>query len=123
MQRLFGLPLGTLASALLVVLAACIGVIAVLAMRNRVFARLAVRNVARRRGRSALIITGLMLATTIIAAALATGDTVSHTVRSSVLTALGATDEMVSAKGAKPKAVQAFGQATGVGYFDEGIAT
>ena len=37
-----------------------------------------------------------MLATTIIAAALATGDTVSHAMRSSVLTALGSTDEMVS---------------------------
>ncbi len=122
MQRLFGLPLGTLATALLIVLAAVLGVVVFLAIRNVVFARLAMRNVTRRRGRSALIVTGLMLATTIIAAALATGDTVSHTIRSSVLTALGSTDEMVQAQGAKPKAVQAFGQATGVGYFDQGIA-
>jgi putative ABC transport system permease protein len=122
MQRLFGLPLSTLATALLVVLAAVLGVVAVLAARNLVFARLAMRNVARRRGRSALIVTGLMLATTIIAAALSTGDTVSHAVRSSVLTSLGSTDEMVSAKGAKPKAVLAFGQATGVGYFDTSVA-
>ena len=122
MQRLFGLPIGTLATALLVILAAVLGVIVVLAARNLVFARLALRNVTRRRGRSALIITGLMLATTIIAAALATGDTVSHAMRSSVLTALGSTDEMVSAKGAKPTNVVAFGQATGVGYFDDQIA-
>ena len=122
MQRLFGLPPGTVATALLVILAAVLGAIVVLALRNVVFARLAVRNVTRRRGRSALIVTGLMLATTIVAAALATGDTVSHAVRSSVLTALGSTDEIVQAKGAKPKAVQAFGQATGVGYFDESIA-
>jgi putative ABC transport system permease protein len=121
-QRLFGLPLGTLATLLIVVLAAFLGAVVVLAVRSRVFARLALRNVVRRRGRSALIVTGLMLATTIIAAALATGDTVSHTVRSSVLTALGSTDEMVSAKGAKPKAVFEFGQATGVGYFDERVA-
>ncbi|HXY91218.1 MAG TPA: hypothetical protein VEP49_01960, partial [Acidimicrobiia bacterium] len=122
MQRLFGLRLGTLATALLLVLAVVLGVIVVLAVRSRVFARLALRNVTRRRGRSALIIAGLMLATTIIAASLATGDTVSHTVRSSVLTSLGSTDEMVSVKGAKPKAVVAFGQATGVGYFDESVA-
>ena len=106
-----------------VILAAVLGVVAVLAARNLVFARLALRNVTRRRGRSALIVTGLMLATTIIAAALATGDTVSHAMRSSVLTALGSTDEMVSAKGAKPTNVVAFGQATGVGYFDDQVAT
>ena len=51
------------------------------------------------RGRSALIVAGLMLGTAIIAAALATGDTMSHTIRSAAITALGRTDEMVAAKG------------------------
>ena len=123
MQRLFGLPLGTLATALLVILSVVLASVVVLAARNIVFARLALRNVLRRRGRSTLIVVGLMLATTIIAASLATGDTVSHAMRSSVLTALGSTDEMVSAKGAKPTNVVSFGQATGVGYFDQQVAS
>ena len=53
------------------------------------FFRLGVRNAARRRGRSLLIVVGLMLATTIIAAALGTGDTMGRTVRSTVLRTLG----------------------------------
>ena len=52
------------------------------ALRNRILVKLAVRSVRRRRGRSALIVVGLMLGTTIIAAALTTGDTMSHTIRS-----------------------------------------
>ena len=43
--------------------------------------KLGVRNVGRRRGRTALIVVGLMLGTTIIATALTTGDTMSHTIR------------------------------------------
>ena len=52
-----------------------------LALRNPVLVRLGVRNFGRRRGRTALIVLGLMLGTTIIAAALVTGDTMSHTIR------------------------------------------
>ena len=81
-----------------------LGAVAVLALRNRVFLRLGLRNVRRRRGRSALIVAGLMLGTTIIAAALATGDTMSQTIRSSATAALGQTDEIVSAQGIEASA-------------------
>jgi MFS family permease len=74
--------------------------VSLLALRNRVFLRLGVRNVRRRPGRSALIVVGLMLGTAVIAAALATGDTMTRTVRSSAVSALGQTDELVAAKGA-----------------------
>ena len=43
---------------------------------------------------------GLMLGTAIIAAALVTGDTMSHTIRASAIAALGQTDEVVAAKSA-----------------------
>jgi putative ABC transport system permease protein len=99
MSRLFGIPVTTLAATLLVVLAAALGGVAILALRNRVFLRLGVRNVRRRPGRSALIVVGLMLGTAIITAALATGDTMSHTIRSAAVTALGPTDEVIAAKG------------------------
>src|SRR4051812_49951169 len=68
----------------------------------------------RRRGRSAIIVVGLMLGTAILAAALATGDTMAATVRSTVLTSLGRTDEVVSARTAE--ATTTAGEATGERY-------
>ncbi len=102
MQRLFGIPIGALGATLVAVAGVCVAVIAALALRNVAFFRLGIRNVRRRPGRSALIVVGLMLATAIIAAALGTGDTMSRTVRSSTLRALGNTDEWITVKGARP---------------------
>jgi putative ABC transport system permease protein len=99
MSKLFGVPVGSLAAVLAILLAIALGIVAAMALRNRVFFRLGVRNLGRRRGRTALIVTGLMLGTAIIAAALATGDTMSTTIRSSAIAALGQTDEVVAAKG------------------------
>jgi hypothetical protein len=100
MTELFGLPVTTLVVVLTSALAAALAVVAALALRNRIFLRLALRNVRRRRGRSALIVVGLMLGTAIIAAAMATGDTMSSTIRSAAVSSLGQTDELVSARGA-----------------------
>ena len=102
MTRLFGVPLGPLAVVFAVVLGIALALIAVLALRNRVLLRLGIRNATRRRARSALIVLGLILGTALFAAALATGDTMSHTIRSSAIKSLGYTDELVQAKGAKP---------------------
>ncbi|HZQ64736.1 MAG TPA: FtsX-like permease family protein [Gaiellaceae bacterium] len=121
MSRLFGIPIGTLAALLVVLLAAGVAVIALLALRNRAFFRLGVRSVRRRPGRSALIVTGLMLGTAIIAAALATGDTMGRTIRSSAVSALGRTDELVAARGIGA-VISAGGAATGTRYFPVGYA-
>jgi putative ABC transport system permease protein len=99
MSTLFGVPVATLAAILVVALAAALAAVAALALRNRVLLRLGVRNVRRRKGRTALIVTGLMLGTAIITAALATGDTMSQTIRSIATSALGQTDEVVAPKG------------------------
>src|SRR3954452_5461097 len=96
MNEVFGIPTGTLAFGTGVALAVTLAVVAVLAVRHPVFVKLGLRNLPRRRGRTVLIVLGLMLGTTIIAAALATGDTMSHTVRSEVGTSLGNADEMIS---------------------------
>jgi putative ABC transport system permease protein len=121
MQELFGIPMGPLAAVLVGLLAAAIGILAALALRNRVFFRLGVRNIPRRPGRTALIVVGLMLATTIITSALATGDTMSTTVRSSVLHMYGQTDELISIRGADADQRVDLGQAASVEYFDEGL--
>jgi putative ABC transport system permease protein len=119
--RLFGIPVGTLAVALVALLALSLATVAAGALRNRVFVRLALRNAQRRRARTALIVAGLMLGTTIVAAALATGDTMSRTVRSTALGALGQADEVVGAKGIGSTFATATG-GTGMRYFPQAHA-
>ena len=48
-----------------------------------------------------------------------TGDTMSHTIRSTAVDALGETDETIAAKGAADDIPGALGAATGTGWFDE----
>jgi putative ABC transport system permease protein len=118
MTKLFGVPVGPLAAVMVAVVAVALGVLGAFALRNRILLRLGIRNVGRRRGRSALIVVGLMLGTAIIAAALATGDTMSHTIRTGAVNSLGYADEVIGAKGARPTlAVTDAGSATGVAYF------
>jgi putative ABC transport system permease protein len=100
MRTLFGVPIGSFAVGIALVLGAALGVVVALGVRNRVLVRLGVRNVGRRRARTVLIIVGLMLGTAIISSALSTGDTISYAIRSDVVEALGATDEVVARKGA-----------------------
>jgi putative ABC transport system permease protein len=122
MSKIFGIPVGGLTAALTVLLIVALACITVLALRNRVFLRLGVRTLRRRRGRTALIVVGLMLGTAIISAALATGDTMSHTIRSSATTALGPTDEVVGAKGIDAALATENGGSTGWRYFSQSFA-
>src|SRR5689334_11013392 len=112
----------TLAAVLAVLLACIVGSLGVLAVRNRVLLKLGVRNLGRRRSRTALIVVGLMLGTTIIASALATGDTMNHSIRATATKQLGATDEIVAARGAADDISGELGAATGTGYFPERTA-
>jgi putative ABC transport system permease protein len=121
-NELFGIPVDTLLVVVLAGLVVALGALAFLGLRNRVLVRLGIRNVGRRRGRTALIVLGLMLGTTIMATALATGDTMSNTIRGTAVASLGETDELVSAKGAEADLGTGLGSATGVDYFDETVA-
>jgi putative ABC transport system permease protein len=122
MERLFGIPMDALALSLAVAVGAALGALGALAIRNRVFLKLAVRNVTRRRARTALIVLGLMLGTTIVSSALATGDTMSHTVRSVVQRSLGNIDELVSVRSAEKQQVGGVEHVTPVSYFDQRLA-
>jgi putative ABC transport system permease protein len=121
-REVFGVPVDTFLVVLAVALAVSLGILAILALRNRVLLKLAVRNVGRRRGRSALIVVGLMLGTAIIAAALVTGDTMNNTIRSTAVEALGDTDETIAPKGAVDDIPGALGAATGMGWLPEATA-
>src|SRR3954449_12078819 len=118
MSKIFGIPVNGLALVIVALLALMLSAVAALAVRNRVLVRLGIRNVGRRRGRTALIVAGLMLGTAIIGAALATGDTMSSTIRSSALASLGQTDEVVAARGIGA-ALATDSAATGARYFPE----
>jgi putative ABC transport system permease protein len=124
--KLFGMPVGTLAAVLVIALVVVLGVVVILALRNRVLVRLGVRNVRRRPARSVLIVVGSMLGTAIIAAALATGDSMSQTIRSSATAALGRTDEVLAARGSSEFDVGAIAtdatRATGARYFPQTYA-
>ena len=122
MNELFGIPLDTLLIVCSVGLGVAFGILAVLAIRNPVLVRLGVRNVGRRRARTGLIVLGLMLGTTIVAAALVTGDTMSHTIRTTATAALGESDEVVSAKGAVDDIPGDLGDASGIRWFPETVA-
>jgi putative ABC transport system permease protein len=115
MEKLFGAPVGTLALVLAILLGVVVAIVGAFAIRNRVFFKLGIRNVSRRRARTSLIVVGLMLGTTIIASALASGDTMSHTIRQSALESLGSTDVLVATKGTT------LGEAAGDLYFDADV--
>jgi putative ABC transport system permease protein len=121
MRELFGIPVGSLLLVLLIALGVAAGLLGILIVRNPILLRLGTRNVRRRGARTLLIVVGLMLGTTIIAAALTTGDTMSHTIRQTAVKALGETDVVVTARGATQDIQGELGQATGIGYFDEAV--
>ena len=121
MNELFGIPLGTLLvdprssrSAPRSGRSRCS------ALRNRILVKLAVRSVGRRPGRSALIVVGLMLGTTIIAAALTTGDTMSHTIRSTA-SRRSARPTRRSRQGAVDDIPGELGAATGTGWIGRSV--
>ena len=121
MSELFGIPVGSLLVGLAISLGLVVSVLAALALRNPVLVKLGVRNVGRRGGRTALIVLGLMLGSTIITAALATGDTMTHTVRATAVESLGATDVIVSAAGTGTDVPGELGDVAGFGYVSQSV--
>ncbi|NQW17062.1 MAG: FtsX-like permease family protein [Chloroflexi bacterium] len=97
MNELFGvIPMKPLALGMALTLLVVLVAITASALRNRVFLKLALRNIPRRPAQTALIVVGLMLSTMIIAASLGVGDTITNSIRSFVVVdGLGHTDEVV----------------------------
>ncbi|HUU62525.1 MAG TPA: FtsX-like permease family protein [Dehalococcoidia bacterium] len=95
MEKLFGIPIDQLMIVLLVIFGLGVAIMAVVAVRNRVIFKMALRNPPRRRAQTALIVLGLMLATLLFSASFTTGDTLSHSIRVEVLSVIGEIDVMV----------------------------
>jgi putative ABC transport system permease protein len=95
MDALFGIPMNTIMIVLLAMLAVSLGTVAYVALRNRIFFMMGLRNIPRRTAQTVLIVIGLMLSTLIISAAFATGDTLDHSISKQAYTLLGHVDETV----------------------------
>src|SRR6266566_6726736 len=91
MTQLFGIPLDTLTTILLVI----IGAVVLLAISNAIFFKIGARNIPRRRAQMVLIVFALMLSTTLLSSVLATGDVMNAAVQGVAIYNYGNIDEIV----------------------------
>lgn len=96
MESIFGLSMQTIMFVVVGIMAACLVTTGIIALRNRVILKMALRNIPRRRAQTVLIMVGLMLSTLIIAASLTTGDTLDHSLTKSTYDSLGEVDETLA---------------------------
>jgi putative ABC transport system permease protein len=96
---------------LLIILGLTVIVLTVVAVRERVFFIMGVRNLARRPAQTALTFIGLMLAAMIFSASFSTGDTLTHSIRRLGVDIIGNVDIRIESKSTESVGA--------LGYFDE----
>ena len=119
MSELFGIPTERLTWVLVAVFGAWALILIVLAVRDRTSLRMAVRNVPRRKTQTALIVTGLMLATLLFSAAFTTGATLTESLRAQALENIGRVDVVVRAERPESGGGVAFGPGAGAAVVPE----
>ena len=90
------MPVSSLVAGLLLILFIVALVTLYLAARHRLAFRIAMRNVRRGRGRTVLLIAGLLVGTTIVSGSLIVGDTVQHLVYHYTYIGAGYVDESIT---------------------------
>ncbi|MCU0853146.1 MAG: FtsX-like permease family protein [Thermoplasmata archaeon] len=83
---------------LAILVAIVLVVVGTLAIRRRVFARMAVRSIYRRKTHSVVVVSGLLIATAMISGSLVAGDTLDYIISRDVMTSTGDVDIVVSAR-------------------------
>jgi len=96
LESFFGVPTTYLASGAMVVLVTVLAGLGNFARRRPILLSLALRQVPRRPSQSALIVVGLMISTILITASLATGDTLTYSLRSAAVEEIGRLDVVVT---------------------------
>ena len=95
MTQIFGIPLDILTIILVsITLVIVVGVL-LLALTNKIFFKIGVRNIPRRRLQMLLIVFALMLSTTLLSSVLATGDVITAAVQSVAVYNYGNIDEII----------------------------
>ena len=107
MEQIFGVSMSLIMVGLLVIFLPSILLIVGMAWRNQIMLKMGLRNIPRRKAQTFLIIVGIMISTLIMAAAFGTGDTISYSIRSNAVTALGTIDEVIVS--ARATATDSFG--------------
>lgn len=95
MTHLFGYPLDAIARALLVACGCLLLCVLLLALARPVLARIALRQLPRRRAQMVLVALGLALGASIITSVFLTGDTVETAIHMQVVAGLGNIDEIL----------------------------
>ncbi|HLX56348.1 MAG TPA: ABC transporter permease [Ktedonobacteraceae bacterium] len=96
MTQLFGIPIDTLTTILLITTAIIIGGTLLLAVTNAIFFKIGVRNIPRRRAQMLLIVFALMLSTTLLTGVLTTGDVITATAQTVAVYNLGSVDQTIT---------------------------
>ncbi len=108
MTQLFGIPLDSLTTILLVITLVIISGVGLLAITHAIFFKIGIRNIPRRRTQMLLIVFALMLSTTLLSSVLATGDVITAAVQTVAVSNLGNVDETIQSSGSP-------------GFFDEWV--
>ena len=95
MDELFGVSMTLIMAVLLAIFLPTLATVGILALRNRIFLKMAVRNIPRRRAQTVLIIIGIMLSTVIMATAFGIGDTINFSIRNEAVKLFGPIDELI----------------------------
>ncbi len=95
MTQLFGISIDTLTIILLTIAGLIVGTVLLLALGNKIFFKIGVRNIPRRRTQMILIVFALMLSTTLLSSVLTTGDVMTAAVQSVAVYNLGNVDELI----------------------------
>jgi putative ABC transport system permease protein len=78
MNSLFGIPMSAIMVVMVTLFVICVAGVTFIFLSNRTMFRMGLRNIPRRGTQTALVVTGLMLATLIITASFTTGDTIDY---------------------------------------------
>ena len=95
MDELFGVSMTLIMAVLLAIFLPTLATVGILALRNRIFLKMALRNIPRRRAQTVLIIVGIMLSTVIMATAFGIGDTINFSIRNEAVKIFGPIDELI----------------------------
>jgi len=89
-------------------------------LRQRVLLKMGIRNLARRKGYTTIVVLGLMVGTAVITASLAVGDTMDHMISSEILREYHTTDQQIVAE--LPSGEQTYFNQSLFDRFEQGLA-